>query len=96
MQVHSSFLAGFTYSSSLISTETHNSVVASWNADQKDAGSNLLSFILYFFISNQKDMGSNPVYSKSRVGHAFFSKECNVLAFFCVLYKIMRHSLRSL
>ena len=31
----------------------------------------------------------------SRVGHAFFSKERNVLAFFCVLYKRTRRSLRS-
>ena len=30
-----------------------------------------------------------------RVGHALFSKECNVLAFFCVLYKRTRLSLRS-
>ena len=30
---------------------------------------------------------------KSRVGHLFFSKECNVLAFFYVLYKRTRHSL---
>ena len=49
--------------SSLKSTDTHSSVVASWNADENDAGSILLSFLLYFFISNQKDMGSNPVYS---------------------------------
>ena len=30
-----------------------------------------------------------------RVGHTFFSKERNVLAFFYVLYKRMRRSLRS-
>ena len=30
------------------------------------------------------------------VGHPFFSKERNVFAFFCVLYKRMRCSLRSL
>ena len=59
--MHISFLAGL--HSSLNSTYTHSSVVASWNADQKDAGSNLLSFILHFFISNRKDMVSNPVYS---------------------------------
>ena len=47
------------------STYTDSSVVAEWKGDQKDSGSNLLSFLLYFFISNQKDMGSNPVYSKS-------------------------------
>ena len=29
------------------------------------------------------------------VGHPFFSKERNVFAFFCVLYKRMRCSLRS-
>ena len=32
---------------------------------------------------------------KLRVGHAFFSKESNALAVFCVLYKRMRHSLCS-
>ena len=40
-------------------------MVAVWDADQKDAGSKLFRFLLYFFISNWKDMGSNPVYSKS-------------------------------
>ena len=30
-----------------------------------------------------------------RVGHPFFSKECNVLAFFCVIFKRTQHSLRS-
>ena len=45
--------------------DTHSSVVAAWHADQKNAGSNLFRFLLYFFISNWKDMGSNPVYSKS-------------------------------
>ena len=36
---------------------------------------------------------------RMRVGHAFFSKECNILAFFCVLFKRTKHSrvlLRSL
>ena len=47
------------------SIDTHSSVVAVWKADQKDSDANLLSFLLYFFISNRKDMGSNPVYSKS-------------------------------
>ena len=52
------------------------------------------------------DMGSSSVagkcqlytgarWAKVRVGHAFFSKESNVLAFFCVLYKRMGHSVRS-
>ena len=49
----------------MYSRATHSSVVAAWKGDQKGSGSNLLSFLLYFFISNQKDMGSNPVYSKS-------------------------------
>ena len=30
-----------------------------------------------------------------RVGHAFFSKERNILEFFCVLYKRTQRSLRS-
>ena len=47
------------------STDTYSSVVTGWNADQKDAGSILFSFILYVFISNQRDIGSNPVNSKS-------------------------------
>ena len=33
--------------------------------------------------------------SGSRVGHPFFSKDCNVLAFFPVLYKRTDHFLRS-
>ena len=39
-------------------------MLAAWKADQKVSGSNLLSLLLYFFISNRKDMGLNPLYSK--------------------------------
>ena len=40
-------------------------MVAVWKVNQKDASSNLLSFLLYIFFSNQKDKGSNPENSKS-------------------------------
>ena len=39
---------------------TYSSVLAAWNADQKGAGSNLLNVLLFFFISNLKDVGLNP------------------------------------
>ena len=66
LQVYSSIWAVFKYSSlnNSYSTDTHSSVVAARKADQKYSGSNLLSFLLYFFISNWKDLCSNPVYSK--------------------------------
>ena len=53
-------------------TDTHSSMLAAWKADQKDSFSNLLSFLLYFFISNPKDMGSNPVYSRVHHIRVFF------------------------
>ena len=40
---------------------TYSSVVAAWDAGQKDTGSNLLIFLTLLFISNWKDIGSNPV-----------------------------------
>ena len=40
-------------------------VVAAWNADKKNPGSNLLFILIFFFISNLKDVGSNPENSKS-------------------------------
>ena len=45
-----------------------SNVVAAWNADMKDDGSNLLSVLLFllYSISNLKDVGSNPENSKSK------------------------------
>ena len=53
------------------------------------------------FFSPQLDSGriSTLQYGGSRFGHQFFSKECHVLVFFCVLFKRTKHSrvlLRSL
>ena len=63
----------------LFITDTHSSMLAAWKADQKDSFSNLLSFLLYFFISNPKDMGSNPVYSKS-VNSVCLKKKLSLLS----------------
>ena len=49
--------------------------------------------IIFSPLKNHKYIAAHIVIS--RVGHTFFSKECNVLAFFYVLYKRMPHSLRS-
>ena len=43
--------------SSLDSSDTQRSVVAPWNADQNDARSNLLSFLLYFFYFKMEGYG---------------------------------------
>ena len=38
----------------------YSSVVAAWNADERDAGSNPLSILHVFLHFNLKDVGSNP------------------------------------
>ena len=38
---------------------------------------------------------TKPDSDPDRVGHPFFSKERNILVFFCVLFKITKRSLRS-
>ena len=43
----------------------------------------LVQDIYYFKISIYTEFNNK----NSRVGHKFFSKECNILAFFYVLYK---------
>ena len=50
----------------LLSTVTHSSVVAACSADQMDAGSNLFSIYIFFFIPNLKNVGSN---SKMKYSH---------------------------
>ena len=51
--------------------------------------------IVEFFLAKVGLQYSYRGYIDIRVGHLFFSKERNVLAFFSVLYKRMRRSLRS-
>ena len=50
--------------------------------------------LLKHFIT-EKDINLNFFWSIPRVGHTFFSKERNVLAFFYFLYTRMRRSLQS-
>ena len=49
-----------------------------------------------YFKMHFEQMSSNIICLHcSRVGHKFFSKERNILAFFCILYERMFRSLRS-
>ena len=60
-----SFRAAYIAENYVYSTDTFSSVVAAWNADQKNPGSNILCILLFIFISNLKDVGLNPENSKS-------------------------------
>ena len=53
------------------------------------------TFSICFIIPSNKSAGIVPWILFSRVGHLFFFKERNVLAFFSILYKRMERSLLS-